>query len=202
MVPVLLAVLWRKCSERASAGMRCGATGATACVRLGAPTAEERAWRAHVGRHVLVDARRRVARRVRPRREHLARRRREEVGVGEVLEEGRVGAREQRLAGGVHVDHEAAARVAAGLDVSVLLEHGHGVLLGLGLVVRVLLAPRVPDFRRDLEPPQVEQLLRDISGKAVSSEELAWVMRHADAGYTEAIECAKDKKLKLPMVRD
>jgi urocanate hydratase len=28
------------------------------------------------------------------------------------------------------------------------------------------------------------------------------VMRHADAGYTEAIECAKDKKLKLPMVRD
>ena len=26
------------------------------------------------------------------------------------------------------------------------------------------------------------------------------VMRHADAGYPEAIECAKEKGLKLPMV--
>ena len=39
-----------------------------------------------------------------------------------------------------------------------------------------------------LEPPQVEQLLRDISGKAVSSEELAWVMRHADADGNQAID--------------
>ena len=27
------------------------------------------------------------------------------------------------------------------------------------------------------------------------------VMRHADAGYAEAIACAKDKGLDLPMVR-
>jgi len=27
------------------------------------------------------------------------------------------------------------------------------------------------------------------------------VMRHADAGYAEAIQCARDNKLNLPMIR-
>jgi len=39
-----------------------------------------------------------------------------------------------------------------------------------------------------LEPQQVEQLLRDISGKPVSSEELSWIMRHADADSNQAID--------------
>ena len=39
-------------------------------------------------------------------------------------------------------------------------------------------------------------------GRVLFNDPATGVMRHADAGYSEAIECAKNKNLKLPMVGD
>jgi urocanate hydratase len=36
--------------------------------------------------------------------------------------------------------------------------------------------------------------------RVLTNDPASGVMRHADAGYTEAVDCAREKGLKLPMV--
>jgi urocanate hydratase len=68
----------------------------------------------------------------------------------------------------------------------VSLHHGGGVGIGYSQHAgMVIVADGTPDAARRLE-------------RVLWNDPASGVMRHADAGYDEAIACARDHKLKLP----
>jgi len=70
----------------------------------------------------------------------------------------------------------------------VSIHHGGGVGMGFSQHAgMVIVADGSADAARRLE-------------RVLTNDPASGVMRHADAGYEEAIKCAKEKGLKLPMV--
>src|SRR5712691_6155579 len=70
----------------------------------------------------------------------------------------------------------------------VSIHHGGGVGIGYSLHAgQVIVADGTPEAARRLE-------------RVLTNDPGTGVMRHVDAGYEEAIECAKENGLKLPMV--
>jgi urocanate hydratase len=70
----------------------------------------------------------------------------------------------------------------------VSIHHGGGVGIGYSIHAgQVIVADGTPEAARRLE-------------RVLTKDPGTGVMRHVDAGYEEAIECAKENSLKLPMV--
>jgi urocanate hydratase len=70
----------------------------------------------------------------------------------------------------------------------VSFHHGGGVGMGFSLHAgQVIVADGTPEAAKRL-------------GRVLTNDPASGVMRHADAGYEEAIQCAKENGLKLPMI--